>query len=49
MTIVVVVPASLPIKIKKRMRNPSSKCPKTPTDYHSRGFGTQWAVGGSNP
>ncbi len=36
-------------KQKKRMRSLSSKRPKTPTNYHSRGFGTQWAVRGSNP
>lgn len=29
------------VKIKKRMRIPSSKRPKTLTEYHSRGFGTQ--------
>lgn len=32
------------LKTKKRMRILSSKRPKTPTEYHSRGFGTQWAV-----
>lgn len=36
-------------KQKKRMRNSSSKHPKMPTNCHSRGFGTQWAVRGSNP
>ena len=34
---------------KKRTRTPSSKRPKTPTEYRSRGFGTQWGHRDSNP